>query len=293
MSLLQKAQPVTVNGTELAVIDTGAGDPVVLVHGGVSDLRTWSHQIGPFHAEHRTIAYSRRYHAPNIPIADDAPDPINAHVADLATLIGTLGAAPAHIVGHSWGGLIALVLAARHPGLCRLLVLIEPPVVTLHVDVPPTPARMLRLLAASPRLAFAIARLGLGALAPAERAFRRGDDRAAIAHFGRGVLGRDRFSALTEERLQQVWDNRGPERALALHDGFPDLRREALSEIATPALLIRGADSPRVFHLLIDSLMTRLPNATTLTIPTASHIAHEDAPKAFNQAVLGFLREAD
>ncbi|NND42209.1 MAG: alpha/beta hydrolase, partial [Silicimonas sp.] len=29
------------------------------------------------------------------------------------------------------------------------------------------------------------------------------------------------------------------------------------------------------------------------TIPTASHIVHEDAPKAFNKAVLGFLRDAD
>ena len=289
MSLLQTARKVAVNGTDLAVLETGAGDPVVLVHGGVSDLRTWSGQLDAFGAAFRTIAYSRRYHAPNAPIPADGADPIETHVADLAALVETLGAAPAHVVGHSWGGLVALLLAARRPGLCRRLVLVEPPAVTLHVNVPPALPGLLRLLVTAPRLAVAIAKLGLGALAPAERAFRRGDDDAAIAHFGRGVLGRERFDALSPERKAQVRDNMGPDRALALCHGFPDLRRENLARIQNPVLLVAGADSPGVFRLLADTLAARLPNAARRDIPRASHLVHEDAPRAFNEAVLEFL----
>ena len=47
---------------------------------------------------------------------------------DLATLIGTLGLPAAHVVGHSYGAYVALLLALRHPEIVRSLVLSEPPV---------------------------------------------------------------------------------------------------------------------------------------------------------------------
>lgn len=56
-----KIKKSEVNGTNLAYIEQGAGEPVIFVHGAVSDYRTWLEQIGAFSENFRTICYSRRF----------------------------------------------------------------------------------------------------------------------------------------------------------------------------------------------------------------------------------------
>lgn len=282
--------PIEANGTSLAMVALGTGDPVLLVHGGVSDLRSWTCQMSALSKSFSIVCYSRRYHAPNTPIPPDQPDTFQTHVDDLAALIDRLGTAPTHIVGHSWGGLIALVLASQHPKLCQRLVLIEAPTVSLYLEIPPKPLQLLKLFLSNPKLALSIAKLGAGTFAPAERAFRKGDDAAAIAHFGRGVLGHRAFEALSEERYQQVWDNRGPDRAQALYHGFPDLRGLPISRLTMPVLLLSGDLSPVVFRRLNDALADRLPDATHRIITNASHIVQEDAPDQVNAEIVAFLQ---
>jgi pimeloyl-ACP methyl ester carboxylesterase len=282
---------VDVNGTGLATFEQGDGDPLVFVHGSASDLRTWSNQVGPFSDRFRTIVYSRRYHVPNDPIPADAPDDIQTHVDDLAGLIRLRNAGPAHIVGHSWGALVSLLAAGQAPELVRSLVLIEPPAISMHVSVPPKASQLIRLLFSAPRLALAIVTFGARAVGPSEKAFRLGQDKLAVEKFGRGVLGDRYFEALSAERYAQVWDNRGPDRALALHHGFPDLSGETFSNVRCPVLLIAGADSPPLFKLLNESLLKRLADARLRVIGNASHMVHEDAPEALNTAIEAFLDE--
>lgn len=290
---LDAARSVGVNGTALAVIDRGAGDPLVFVHGSGSDLRTWRHQLDAFAERYRTILYSRRYHVPNAPIPAEVADPIQAHVDDLVSLVRRLDAAPAHVVGHSWGGLVALLAVRQEPALFRSMTLIEPPTVSMHVSVPPTPLQIIRLLASRPRLALAIIRFGAGVIGPSERAFRKGDDTRAVETFGRGVLGDRYFEALSPERYAQAWENRGPDRALALHRGFPDLGGMSFAAVRLPTLLIAGADSPRLFTLLLEALRERLPDARLQVIENASHIVQEDAPEGLNAAIENFLSDID
>src|SRR6478752_2343596 len=93
---------VHVNDVDLAYVEQGQGDPVVLVHGSVNDYRSWRSQLEPFSARHRVIAYSRRVHWPNAqPRAGDVFS-AEQHAADLAALIELLGFAPAHLVGSSY-----------------------------------------------------------------------------------------------------------------------------------------------------------------------------------------------
>lgn len=67
---------VSVNGAILAYVEKGRGEPVIFVHGGYSDLRTWLTQIPAFAQEYRAITYSRRYARPNedIPKAGRSDD---------------------------------------------------------------------------------------------------------------------------------------------------------------------------------------------------------------------------
>lgn len=286
---LDEAKSVDVNGTVLATFEKGEGDALVFVHGSASDVRTWSKQLDVFPERYRTIAYSRRYHAPNAPIPPDAGDPIQNHVDDLVSLVRVMNAEPAHVVGHSWGGLVSLLAAKQAPELFRSLVLIEPPAISMHVSIPPKPTQLIGLLFSAPRLALAIVKFGASAVGPSERAFRRGDDKLAVETFARGVLGDRYFEGLSEERYAQVWENRGPDRALALYHGFPDLIGKSFSDVRIPVLLIGGGDSPRLFNLLIEGLKKRLPDVRVQVIQNGSHIVHEDAPEAINAAIREFL----
>ena len=78
----------TVNGTTLAYREQGDGEPVVFVHGGISDLRIWDQQLTPIGESYRAIAYSCRFARPNEPITPESSDPILTQVDDLVDLTG-------------------------------------------------------------------------------------------------------------------------------------------------------------------------------------------------------------
>lgn len=279
-----------INGISLAYRDQGDGDVVVFVHGSASDSRTWDQQIPAVAMAYRTVAYSRRYARPNADIRPGLDDQMLPHVEDLAALIRSLAIPSAHIVGHSWGGFIALLTAIRHPDLVRSLVLMEPPVLSLFVSTPPRPSEILRLLLQRPATALSIVKFGATAYGPAQKAYRRGDDETAMGYFGRGVLGKARFEQLSSARRQQVWDNRGADRAQILGAGFPPLDDDEVRGIRGPTLLMVGRDSPAFLHRLSDRLAELLPSPERVVIADASHLMHEDNAPMVNDAILDFLR---
>ena len=113
----------------------GKGDPVVFVHGALSDYRIWRNQIDTFAKNHRVIAYSRRFAWPNQQtVKDSSALSFASHVKDLAELLKALKLEPAHLVGHSSGAVIALFIGMEHPELVRSLTLGEPPVMSLLPD---------------------------------------------------------------------------------------------------------------------------------------------------------------
>src|SRR5947208_8347595 len=111
----------------LHYVAVGRGEPVVMVHGGLEDYRAWSAQLAPLASHYRAVAYSRRYNFPN---RNETQPSYSAQVDadDLAMLIGKLHLGRVHLVGHSYGGLAALLFATEHPELVRSLRLSEPPV---------------------------------------------------------------------------------------------------------------------------------------------------------------------
>ncbi len=277
-----------IEGASLQYTERGTGEPVVFVHGSASDCRTWLTQIDALGEGYRAIAYSRRYHWPNQPIGDDADYAMVQHVADLDAVLRSLGAAPAHLVGHSYGGFVALLLALREPALVRSLVLSEPPVLTLFVSNPPKPAEMVRLLFMRPATAVAIAKLAATGIGPATAAARRGNREEVMRRMGRAVLGPKSYARLSPERQDQVRANIIA--AEFLRSGFPPLDEQALRTMDLPVLLVNGRRSPRVFRHLADRLDELLPRAERIEIPDASHLVHEDNAPAYNAALLAHLR---
>ena len=175
---------IVVNGTELHYAAYGTGAPVVFVHGGVTDWRTWAMQIEPFAQHYHVVVYSLRYHYPNAWSGTGADYSTALHTQDLAALIGTLGLAPSHIVGSSFGADIALWLAHEHPELVRTLVLGEPGLESW----------LQQLRARDP----AAQSLPPSTWDAAGRAVRQGDTDAGVRLFVGEVLGPLAFDSLPE-----------------------------------------------------------------------------------------------
>lgn len=66
---------IDINGARLAYEELGQGETMVLVHPNISDLRCWDLIKPKLGDRSKLTMYSRRYHRPNNPIAERAPDP--------------------------------------------------------------------------------------------------------------------------------------------------------------------------------------------------------------------------
>jgi pimeloyl-ACP methyl ester carboxylesterase len=279
-----------VDGATLAYREQGEGEPVLFVHGGVSDLRIWANQLSVVGRSHRAISYSRRFARPNENIDPEAEDPWLQHVDDLAVFLREIDAAPAHLVGNSQGAYVSLLAAIRYPKLVRSLVLEEPPVLPLFVGFPPRPTELLGLLATRPRTAIAILQFVLGTVSPATRAFERGEDDKGLEIFTLGVLGKETVARLPEESRQRARDNVSTLRAGMLHDiGFPPLEDDDVRGVRVPVLLMTGDRSPAFLLRLTDRLEELFPIVERIDIPDASHAMHEENPPAVNEAIVEFL----
>lgn len=283
-----------VRGAKLFYTERGEGEPVVFVHGSISDYRTWAFQLDAVGARYRAISYSRRYHWPNAPVAPDGRSDMDTAVEDLAALLRSLGAAPAHLVGNSFGAFTSLVLARRHPELVRSLVLEEPPVIPLVIGQPPRPSRILASLARRPRVTLDVLAFGAKVIGPATALYARGEDQAAMLRFVYGVLGQEAYEALPEARREQMRANISSHAAeFRAQGGFSTLTADDVRHVTAPTLLLTGERSPRFLVRLSAMLRDLLSNCGAMTIPGASHAMHEENADATNDAILAFLRSVE
>lgn len=276
------------NPGSLHKVVAGKGEPLVLVHGSASDYRSWENQIPALARHFEVWAYSRRFHWPNPGISEGEDYSMLRQVEDLSGFITHYGLNKVHLIGHSYGAFLSLLLALQDSKLIKSLTLAEPPTLTLYVSSKPKPLDLLRLFLSRPSLALAILKFGAKGIAPTEKALRNNKADLALEHFGKAVLGTSHFNRMSAERMEQARVNFMKMEFLG--SGFLPLDKEAIRQVACPVLLISAAQSPAIFRLMIEELQQLLPNAQRVVIPDASHNMHEDNPLVFNREVLRFLK---
>ncbi len=285
-------QEIDVNSASLAYRESGRGDPLVLVHASISDMRSWE-PLEPFLAEYfRVINYSRRFAHPNRAIDDGVDDVLSQHAEDLVMLIEKLRLGKVHLVGNSSGAFVCLLAARLRPDLVRTLTLEEPPVISMFLEsLPPKPGKLFKLLFTSPVALVALLKFGAGAIGPATKAFRDGDDSAALDFFARGVLGNAAYAKITPARKQQMNDNVKAHRAALLGAGLPLFTDADAAAIKAPTLLVRGSGTPSFQRRINQRLAELIPRAKDICVPHASHLVHEDNPHAVADAIRTLCRE--
>jgi len=269
-------QAVRLRDVTLHYVAVGRGEPVVMVHGGLEDYRGWSAQLAALAARYRAVAYSRRYNFPNRNEISSTPSySAQVDADDLAMLIEKLHLGRVHLVGHSYGGLVALLFAMEHPALLRSLTLSEPPVFP-WLQEKPGDATLVRDF---------FRRCWL----PVRRALARHEREEALAiatkYFtGNSVLPRAARDAL-ESNLQE-WE------ALSISDTpFPVPSTKLIKEFHAPVLLLTGDHTLPVLKRCVAALTARFPESERVMIHNATHDMWSERPQDCGVALRKFLHE--
>ena len=268
---------VRVDGGRLYCMVAGSGDPLVLVHGGWTDHRSWQ-LVAPELAESfHIVAYDRRGHSRSRRAGDG---PRSVHEDDLAALIEAFAFGPAQVAGSSYGASIVLGLAARRPELVGSLIAHEPPllgdgVVGGNTELGP----MLRAIQAQ--------------LQAVAHQLRAGDPRGGAARFVEEVtLGPGMWDTLPEELKQTMVDNASTFLATMDDPRWADLDVAALSRRRVPLLLTDGDHSPTVLRVIVAELARLVGVADAIpphTFAGAGHVPQLTHPEQYVQTVRAFL----
>lgn len=265
---------VQVNGYEMAYVERGAGVPLILVHGSLSDYRSWPAQMEPLSASYRTISLSLRHYYPERWNGSGEDFSIRQHADDLVSFIKQLNSGPVHLVAHSRGGDVALRMASTHPELLRSLVLVDP--APLDSLMPKTPAADAAAVRRKDQLAGTLVR------------FQKGDMDGGLEFFLDLNVAPGTWRNAAEPQ-KQIWrDNAWPLKNLEADAREPFTCADA-RKISMPVLLVTGEKSPPIFGLILSALRPCFSRQEGVTISNASHVMHRTHSQAFNTAVLGFL----
>ena len=249
-------QTIRANGTEVSYVSEGSGAPVVFVHGAVIDLRFWEPQRAAFAKQYRFISYSQRYHGLGAWPDDGKQYSAETHAADLAAFIQALKVGPVHLVGLSYGGTVAALLATKEPQLLRTLTLAEP--------------GLFALLADSPEGKVALEEWTQGTM-PMMAALKAGDNVGATKALAALVMGDsvDNFDKLALGLRVGLLDNA---RTLPLLFAAPPptLTCDTLRGIKVPTLVIRGERTPRFFTATNAAVSTCIAGSTAVTIRSSA-----------------------
>ncbi len=114
-----------VNGLNLYYEIHGAGEPLILLHGGVGAIQMFGEVLPSLAQNRQVVAVDLQAHGRTADI--DRPLSFELMAGDIAALIKHLGIEEADVMGYSLGGGVALRTAIQHPEVVRKLVLVSTP----------------------------------------------------------------------------------------------------------------------------------------------------------------------
>lgn len=242
------------------------GDRIVLVH--ASPFVSWYVPLVEQLTEFSTLRYRRRLRGSGggeyrpLTVAEDA--------ATCGTLMDHVGWQAAHVVGHSYGALVALELAIDAPERVRSVALLEPAA---------------RGISSSEQVA--------AALAPVAAAYRSGDKAGAVDGFLRHVCG-DGYRAVLDRAIPGAFGEALGEADLFFQAEMPAVQQWSFGpgdaeRVTQPVLNVLGAQSAPRFVEGSDLIQSWFPRAQRLWVPDAGHLLMVQNPTGLAQGLRDFF----
>jgi 3-oxoadipate enol-lactonase len=260
-----------INGASLEYAVSGAGEPVVCIHGAfIADTFQPLLAEASLARRYRLITYHRRGYGGSSHVP--GPTSIPQHAADCRALLAHLGVERAHVVGHSFGGAIALQLALDVPAVVGSLVLIEP---GLMIGASGGPYRE--------------------ALAQGRQRYQEVGATVVVDEFletrcpgYRKLLARllpDAFAQAVADA--GTWFETELPAQLAWHFATEEAR-----QIAQPVLSVLGGESETLWDRFGEThrwLLEWLPHAEAVVLPEATHFPQIERPRLLAEALAAFF----
>lgn len=278
---------VRANGVKVNYRQTGAGADVVLVHGLAANQAFWGlGLVATLARAFRVTTLDLRGHGySDMPPTGYTPA---EQAGDLCAVLDHLGIEQAHLVGHSFGGLVALALALARPERVHTLTIADSRLRALQ------PRQAVTERVNWPRIRAALAEQGLsvdendpyiGLSLFEALASLQGDAAARVlAEEGYVPFGTSKRSAKAWLRLVTTTTLLSDYRAGA------DFPPEQLARLRMAVLAVYGTDSPT--RETGSKLGGVLPNCRTVWVPGARHFHPATHPAFFLETLQGFLRSA-
>ena len=270
------AAPVT-QMAHISVVATGRGTPVILIPGLSSPRAVWDGVVPELARNHRVYVVQVNGFGGDAPGANLVPGILDGVVADLHTLIGKERIAGTAVVGHSMGGLVALMLAKAHPGDAGRLMIVDslPFIGTLFA--PTATVAMVEPRAKAMRDAqvasYGKPADGAAAQAIADRLALKPASRAKVTAWAKAADPRVSGQAMYEDMTTDL--------------------RPAMKGIATPITLVYPWSDAGPTRAQADALYkgayADARHVSFVGIGDAAHFVMLDQPEAFRDALTAFL----
>ena len=245
---------------------------IVLVHGDFGDgFEAWGAAGAQIGRRYRTIAVDRP--GLGMALAPDKRFTVASEAMDLLRVVTDLGLASIHLAGHSYGGLIALEMAALQPEHIRSLHVIEPPLLALLPEREDVQEMAQRVKAIQADHA------SVGDEATTEAFFAM----IGAGHVPERLRGTDEWDRLCQHASR-----------FARNEAAGDFSRAVVERLPAemPVGLYSGGRSHPALRAIAQELARRLPEARFTDIPTAGH-AVQMAGAAFVEPLLSLVADAD
>jgi len=246
--------------------------PIILLHSSASSARQWQRTIEavPLRFDARTV----EFHGHGAQPAWNGSAPMN--LADEARLVESLleKLGSSHLVGHSYGGAVALKVAMRRPDLVRSVVAYEPVLFALLRDDPASWREI--------RSVFAVAE-GM------RQRLAHGQALDAAQQFIDFWSGPGAWSSLSAERRAGF-----AARAAAVVRQFDALFNDAMSardlaHLRMPLLVLSGTHTVPAARRIVQLVAAAQPMARCVALERLGHMGPVTHPPAFNQRLIEFL----
>ena len=266
---------VEVDGVRLHYVDWGTPKqmPVLFLHGGSAHARWWDFLVPHLADRYRCLALDLRGHGDS-GWPSGADYGLETHAADVAAVIEALDLHHVAVVGHSFGGFVAMTFSATaRPRLAALVI------VDSRASISERSSRFLEALRKLPQPQY-------GSLEEAIRRFRllpvASKARPEIvAHVARHGMRRDANGTWTLKFDRRAMSGTAP------RDFSP-----ALATLRCPLLAVRGAASEIVPRAGLTEFRAANPRSVTAEIADAHHHVMLDQPAELARVIGAFLLDA-
>jgi pimeloyl-ACP methyl ester carboxylesterase len=252
-------------GSRVQYFEQGHGEPVVLLHSSASSSAQWRGLAERLSTEYRVIGPDLHGYGGTSMWPGHGAFRLE-HEAKLVTALIERARVPAHLVGHSFGGAVALHVARTRPDLLSSLTVIEP--VAFHLLRRDDVVACVQIIELANAVANAVA---------------SGDYFGGAARFVDYWSGPGAWEAIRPEKRPAL----AASLAKVALDFEATLNEPAslddYASLALPTLVLQGTSSPRPTKRVCELLAQVLPDAELRTIEGAGHMApltHRDAVNA-------------